>query len=264
MKIIRILLLISFALALSVIGAGIIAPLIDVSPLPVAGMFFAANFLPGSPGRLFILIGAAPGGAGTPFIFQLAELPQKIHWNDAGTAITGLRVTTDKEGVLIDLNAAGIAAMRGYMKTGPQAANDQNQWLASGKLARNVTISGTTGGAGVINFYARSDNRATDKLPVVPMMSFAQTLNALSPTIFDNFAALFIPTMATLTDFADIEYYDGHTQRWEIEDLIGESSDFQEVAGIIINNHDAKIHRATIRCAAATPVYVLKYFIKGQ
>lgn len=264
MKILRILLSFAFALALSVIGAGIIAPLISVDPLFVAGVILAANFIPGSQGCFYLLAFAAPGGVGTPFFANLPYLPEVLHWNDAGNPITALRVQSDKDGILYDLNAAGIAAMRGYRQYGPLTANDQNVMLASGHSIRNITITGTTAAVGVINFYTHSNNKATDKKPVVPFRAQADTATALTPTTFQNFAALFIPTMATLTDYADIEYEDGHVQRWEIQDLICESTRFQEVPGIIIDNLDAIIHRATIRCAAATPVYSLRYYIKGQ
>lgn len=264
MKIFKFLYALCFALVFSLIGAAVISPMIDVKPVFVCLTLFAANLLPGPQNVLSILAFAAPGGVGTPFMANLPYLPQIIHWNDAANPITALRVQAEKEGVLHDLNAAGIAAMRGFMQCGAIAANDQNLNLASGHLIRNVTISGTTAAVGVINFYTHSDNKQTDSRPVVPMRSQMDTVIALSPTIFQNFCALFIPTMATLTDYADIEYFDGHVQRWEIQDIICESARFQETPGIVINNFEANIHRVSIRCAANTPVYSLRYYIKGQ
>lgn len=264
MKILKALLSIIFCAALSLVGAAVIAPIFDVNALYIAGPLFAVNFIPGVPGVINILAFAAPGGVGTPFIAQLPYLPEILYWNDAAAPITALRVQSDKDGVLYDLNAAGIAAMRGYLHTGALAANDQSVTLASGHLIRNVTVSGTTAAAGAINFYTHSDNKATDKAPVVPMKAQMDTIQALSPVTFDNFAALFIPALATLTDYVDIEYIDGHVQRMELEDLLIESTKFQEVPAVIVDNVAHLIHRATVRCAAATPVYSLRYFIKGQ
>jgi hypothetical protein len=90
------------------------------------------------------------------------------------------------------------------------------------------------------------------------------TVIALTPTTFQNFMALFIPTMATLTDYADVEFSDGHVQRMEIEDLIAMSTNYQDIGGIIINNITSYIHRVTLRCAANTPVYSVRLYIKGQ
>lgn len=253
-----------FALALSLVGAAVVSPVLDVNPLIVAGGIFAANFIPGPQGVLNLLAFTAPGGVGTPFTANLPYLPAILHWNDAAAPITALRVTTDRDGVIHDMNAACIAAMRGYRQLGPMAANDQNVQLASGHLERNVTITGTTAAVGAINFYTSSDNKATAARPVVPFKTQMDTVIALTPTTFQNFTALFIPTMATLTDYADVEFSDGHVQRMEIEDLIAWSTFYQETGAIIIDNNDSTIHRVTLRCAANTAVYSLRAYIKGQ
>ena len=264
MKILKFLCSISFALILSVIGAAIFSPVIEVKPLYIASFLFAINFIPGPQGVLYGLIGTAPGGIGTAFLFNLPYLPEILHWNDAAAPINALNVTTDKEGNIFNLAAAGLAAINGYMKKGPQAANDVTVQLASGHLNRNVTINGTTSAVGAINFYAHSDNHATAESPVVPFKTSAVTAIALTETTFENFMALFIPTMATLTDYADVEFTDGHVQRMEIQDLITMSTNWQEIAAIIINNIDSYIHRVKLRCVANTPVYSIKAYIKGQ
>jgi hypothetical protein len=63
--------------------------------------------------------------------------------------------------------------------------------------------------------------------------------------------------MATATDYAEITFDDGHTNRFEMEDLRSLSSNYQQVEGIIINNINGNIVSATVRTAAATPAYVL-------
>jgi len=264
MKIFKILLSFTFALALSFVGAAVIAPILEVKPLFVAGALLAANFIPGPQGCLYLLAFTAPGGIGTPFTANLPYLPQLLHWNDAAAPITALRVTTDREGVIHDMNAACIAALRGYRQLGPMAANDQNVQLATGHLLRNVTITGTTAAVGAINFYTSSDNKQTNMSPAVALKTQMDTVIALTPTTFQNFTALFIPAMATLTDYADVEYSDGHIQRMEIEDLIAWSTFFQETGAIIIDNFDHTIHRVSLRVAANTPVYSLRAYIKGQ
>lgn len=210
-----------------------------------------------------MLIFTAPGGIATPFTQNIPFLPEFLHWNDAAAPLTNLRISTKEDGVLHDWNAAAIAAMNGYMNVGVMAANDVTMKVCSGHLTKAVTIAGTTSAAGAINFYASSDNKGVGMTPV-PLKSQMDTNIALTATVYQNFMALFIPTMATLTDYADVEFADGHSDRWEIEDLIARSTAYQQVAAIIINNITSYIHRVTLRTAANTVVYTLKAHIPGQ
>jgi len=251
-------------LLMSIFAGVTIGSIFDISPV-VPGVFsFVASFVNVAPGlSVYGLIFTAPGGVGTPFTFNIPFLPQQLHWNDAAAPLVDLRVSTKEEKTLVDVNAACIAAVNGYRKVGVQAANDVTLWLASGHLNRQCTISGTTSAVGAINFYAVSDNKGKGMIPV-PYMINMDTNIALTTGIYQNFTALFIPTMATLTDYADIEFFDGHKDRWEIQDIIGKSTDFQQVAGIVIDNLDLSIHRVHLRTLAATPVYTLRYHIGGQ
>jgi len=236
----------------------------DINPVIPGVTAFVLSFVPLPGGSVYGLIFTAPGGIGTPFgPVNLPYLPEILHWNDAGAPITNLTVTTKEEGTLHLMNAACIAAMNGYLKVGVQAANDVTMLLASGHLPRQCSISGVTSAVGAINFYASSDNQGKGMIPV-PYVTTMETNIALTTTTYQNFAALFIPTMATLTDYADIEFYDGHKDRYEIEDIIARSTDFQQVAGIVLNNVTSEIHRVYLRTLAATPVYILRYYIKGQ
>lgn len=203
-----------------------------------------------------MLIFTAPGGVGTAFTFNMTYLPEFIRYV-AATQLTSLRVETQEDGVLHDWTAAGLNAMNGFMKVGAQAANSFQFRLADGELRpKNVTISGVTAAAGAIPFYVCSDNKGT-----VPFKSSNAAILALNPTLFEKFTALFIPTMATGTDYAEITFDDGHTQRFEIEDLTSLASVYQQVEGIIINNVNGYIKKAVIRCAAATPAYILSVFL---
>lgn len=207
-----------------------------------------------------MLIATAAGGVATPFSFNMTYLPEFLHYNPGANPLTSLRVETQEDGVLHDFTAAGIAAMNGFMQVGTVTANDVILRLADGELRpRNVTISGVTSAAGAVNFYVASDNKG---------LSAFKTSNAailaLNPTTFEKFTALFIPAMATLTDYAEITYDDGHQQRWELQDIRIQSTKFQQLPTCVINNIDGRIKKAVIRCAAATPAYILSVYIKGQ
>jgi hypothetical protein len=207
-----------------------------------------------------MLIATAAGGVATPFSFNMTYLPEFLHYNPGANPLTSLRVETQEDGVLHDFTAAGIAAMNGFMQVGTVTANDVILRLADGELRpRNVTISGVTSAAGAVNFYVASDNKG---------LSAFKTSNAailaLNPTTFEKFTALFVPAMATLTDYAEITYDDGHQQRWELQDIRIQSTKFQQVPTCVINNIDGRIKKAVVRCAAATPAYILSVYIKGQ
>ena len=85
-----------------------------------------------------------------------------------------------------------------------------------------------------------------------------------NPTTFDKFSALFIPTMASVTDSVQITYSSGLQQTYAMEDLLDLSANFQNVPGVIINNYTGYISKVIVTCAAATPVYVLNAFVPGQ
>jgi len=207
-----------------------------------------------------MLIFTAPGGIATPFSFNMTYLPEFLHYNPAANPLTSLRVETQEDGVLHDWTAAGIAAMNGFMFVGTPTANDVILRLGDGELRpKNVTISGVTSAAGAVNFYVASDNKG-----LAAYKSSNAAILALNPTTFEKFTALFIPAMATLTDYAEVTYDDGHQQRWEMQDIRIQSTKFQQTPQIVINNVDGRIKKAIVRCAAATPAYILSVYIKGQ
>jgi hypothetical protein len=207
-----------------------------------------------------MLIATAAGGVATPFSFNMTYLPEFLHYNPAANPLTSLRVETQEDGVLHDWTAAGIAAMNGFMYVGAVTANDVILRLGDGELRpKNVTISGVTAAAGAINFYAFSDNKG-----LAAFKSSNAAILALNPTTFEKFTALFIPAIATLTDYVEITYDDGHQQRWELQELRVSSSRYQQVVTPVINNIDGRIKKAVVRCAAATPAYILSVYMKGQ
>jgi len=250
-------------LIISVFSGLFVGQALDISPFIPGVVSFVGSFIPLPGGCMYGLIFTAAGGIGAPFNYNGPALGELLYWNDAGNPLTDLRISSKEEGSLHDWNAASIAAMNGYLNHGVQAANQVVMKVASGHLERQVTIHGTTSAVGAINFYSSSDNNGQGMNPV-PLKSQTDTNIALTQTIYQNFMALFIPTMATGTDYADVEFSDGHKDRWEMEDLLARSSVYQQVPGIIINNATSYIHRVTLRTAADTPVYKLTVYIKGQ
>lgn len=228
--------------------------------IAAAGIFTVQQFIPDVDNITYgLLIFTAPGGIGTPFTFNMTYLPEFLSYNHGGNQLTSLRVETQEDGVLHDWTTAGLNAMNGFMKPGTQTANDVNLRLADGELrGKNVTISGVTSAVGAINIYVCSDN-----IGLTAFKSSNANILALNPTTFEKFTALFVPTMATATDYAEISFTDGHVQRFEMEDLRRLSSAYQQVEGIIINNVNGYIKKAVVRCAAATPAYIMSVYMKN-
>lgn len=197
------------------------------------------------------LIFTAPGGIGTPFAWNMNYLPQFLTFNNV-VPLTSLRVETQEDGILHDWVAASIAVVNGYMTLGAQAANIVVLRLANGHLkSKNVTISGVTSAAGAVAFF-----EASDQLGTYPFKTVNAAIIANNPTTFENFTAVFAPTMAA-GDTCQIDYRDGHRQTYMINDLAALSSYYQEVPQIMVNNVNSYIKRAQFTCAANTAAYVM-------
>jgi len=211
------------------------------------------QIFPEHPGIVFgSLVFTAPGGIATPFTFNMNYLPQFLTFNNV-VPLTSLRVQTQEDGVLHDFLAASIAVINGFMVPGAQAANIVTLRLANGNLnPRNVTISGVTSAAGAIGFFEASDQYGT-----APFKTTNAQILALNPTTFENFTAIWVPTMAAVTDTAEVQYRSGFRQTFNINDLAALSSYYQEVPQIMVNNAHSYIKSVKFTCAAASAAYIL-------
>jgi hypothetical protein len=260
MKLLKILASIIVA-GLFAIGGGIVTGIaLGCSPVIPGALYFGFSMLPTPKGALCINIFNAPGGAGIPFNWQMNYLPEHLSFNNT-VPLTSLKIETTEDGVLHDWTAAGLPAMGNFMNKGiNRIAGVLKFRLADGELRpKNVYISGVTSGAGVVPFFVASDR--IGKLPLKSKNAYVLPNN---PTTFERFSALFIPTMASGTDRAEVTFNNGLHQTFNLEDLQDLSTYFQYYYGVIINNYTSYINKVIITCAAATPVYVLNAQIKGQ
>ena len=259
MKIFKFFFSIILAGIFAIFGGLVTSSVIGCTPLIPGSIFFIGSLIPTPKGVAAFNIFTAPGGAATPFQFQLNYLPEHLTFTNV-VPLTSLKIETTEEGVLHDWTAAGLVATANFMVKGVVPANTVQYRLSDGELRpRNVTISGVTSGAGLVPFFISSDR--VGKLAL-------KTKNAIvlanNPTTFEKFTALFIPTMATVTDYAQITYNSGLTYTYAMEDLLRLSANFQNVPGVIINNYTGYIQKVQIVCAAQTPVYVISAYIPGQ
>lgn len=241
-------------LIVSIFAGFTISTAFDIKPLLPMAVSFVCSFipLPMPAGSLYALIFTAPGGIATPFAFNFKGLPQFLTFNNV-VPLTSLRIETQEDGVLHDWVAASIAVINGYMIPGAQAANVVTLRLANGFLKdKSVTLSGVTSAAGAIGFYI-----ASDCIGSAPFMTKNAAIQAANPTSFDDFLAVWVPTMAAVTDRCEVEYSKGHRETYNINDLAALSSLYQEVPQIMLNNVNSYIHKATFTCAALSAAYVM-------
>lgn len=259
MKILKTISWMFVAVLLAVIGAVVVSDLTGINPYIPGSVFLVASLLPTPKGVAYFIPFSAPGGAATPFNFNLNFLPQFLTFNNA-VALTSLKVQTAEDGVLHDWTSAGITAMANFECVGAITATWVNFRLADGQInGKNVSISGVTSGAGLVPFGVSSDKPGS-----LMYRSQNVTTIAATPITFSNFFALFIPTMATATDRAEVTYRNGMVTTYAMEELRNMSVIYQDVPGIIINNMKGLIKSVLLVCAAATPVYIFKANISGQ
>jgi hypothetical protein len=229
----------------------------DISPVyGMAASVAGSVLLPEMPGITALRVFTAPGGVGIPFAFNMTYIPQFLSFNHAGNQLTSLRIESQEDGIIQDYTAAALNAVNGYMVPGAIPANNVVLQIATGEIrGRNVTVSGVTSAIGAIAIFANSDNKGLNGRNPVPFKLNNAQILALNPTRFEDFTALFVPTMAA-GDTAEVIFRDGHKQTFEAAELLALSAKYQQVAGIIVNNINAYIKSVEFQCAAATPAYM--------
>jgi hypothetical protein len=197
----------------------------------------------------------AAGGVATAFSFPLTFIPEFIIFNNV-VPLTSLKVEDQGDGVILDLDATGIAALKNFMFAGT-VANNVLLVLADGiRLNRNITVSGVTSAAGAIDFYTSGDNKGT-----ATIKSTKAAILANNPTVFSKFTALFLPSLAA-GDKVYVDYNDGSTQIFEAAELSQLSGHFGNVTGIVVNNVSSYIKQVQVIAAAAQTAYLLSLLIK--
>lgn len=207
------------------------------------------------------LVFTAAGGVGANFNFTMQYLPGYIVWNDGGNPLNFLRVETKEDGVLMDLPAAAISALNGWRHTGSLASNTKFLRVANGKIAgRNVTITGQTSALGAINFFVTSDGVGT-----IPYRLHTAMILAGQPTEITDFAALFLPNLATVDDRCEITYHDGVTEVWDVVELQAASTVYQQSPVTVIDNLAGTIKKViAVDSVGGGAAYVLKYALPGR
>lgn len=204
-------------------------------------------------------IGTTGAVAATAYPFNLTFLPQYLFFV-AAAAPTALKVSIFGDGVITDLDAAGVLAVQGIRLNG-RVTNGYLIPLANGLIKnKNVEIIYTTGGAVAIDLYGISLKNGNAYIQCL-----RQTALANSGVTIDKFAFLGLGNGAT-GDIININYSDGLSQKVAFEELKATlalyCNDVNNMIGI--DNVDAEISSVSFVPAATQIIHLVKYAIVGQ
>lgn len=190
--------------------------------------------------------------ASTTTVINLTWVPENLYFV-AATVPTSLKVTVLGEGVIMDLDGAGILAMsnvRGISRV----ANAYLLPLANGVITgKNVEISFTNAVAGVVSLYGYGERKGD-----MYIQTIRQSVLANSGATFSKFAVLAFPGIVA-ADTVDIRYHDGLTQRYHRDELLGMNMNDQDnTASYLIDNLEGQITDVAIVGSAQT-AYLMRY-----
>jgi hypothetical protein len=206
-----------------------------------------------------MLLGSA--AVSTTTQFNLSYIPQYIDITNTAT-ITRLRVTALGYGIICDLDASGIGALKNTRFQTTIASTVLNRiYLANGLVKGLNCLIEITNGATATNVYASnlSDN---GKNATFFYQSVIQKVFANTGVTFTKFAVLALPSMAS-TDYVQVSFNDGCDSRLDQPELRGYMAQFQALDttanDLKLDNLDSIISSVTVYVATDQQAYVQKY-----
>ena len=197
-------------------------------------------------------IGTLTTGATVVSTFNLTWVPQYIHFV-AATQITDIKVTVLGDGVITDLDAAGVSALYNIRQFG-QVTNGYTIPLADGLIrGKNVEIVVTNSAAQTPTLYGISLQAGSRYIQCL-----RQTALANSGLVLDRFAYIAIPAIAA-ADVLNISYVDGMTTKVEAAELPAMAALFESASLNVIDNVDSMIDEVQYTPAANRTVYIVRY-----
>ena len=197
-------------------------------------------------------IGTLTTGVGVVTVINLQYVPEEIGYV-AATQLTGFKAEVLGEGVICDLDAAGLTALGNHRLIG-KPANGYVIPLADGIIkGKIVTLTITNSAAQTPDIFAFGDN-----IGDIYVRTNKATILLNNNTMFEKFGALFLPSLAA-GDKVTATYEDGLTQIWERDDIALKSGNLQNVAGYVIDNLEGRIKSVQVLVAATQTAYVMDF-----
>lgn len=207
-----------------------------------------------------MLLGTAT--ASTTSQFNLSYIPQYIEVSNI-TTISRIRVTALGDGIVLDLDAAGIAALANTRFQFVPTAT-KRLFLANGVVKGKNCVIEITNGATVANVYASS--LADSKDATLYFQAVFQKTFANTGTTFQRFSVLAFPSAAA-TDYFQVLFNDGTNTRVDLPELRAILAQFQAGDNTVNDqkwdNLDSWIQSVTAYVAADMNAYVQKYVPVG-
>lgn len=197
-------------------------------------------------------IGTLTTGVGVTTSIDLQYVPEKIFFV-AATQLTSFKAEVLGEGVICDLDAAGITAEGKHRMIG-NVANGYMIDLADGVIkGKSLRLTFVNSAAQTPDIYALGDN---DGSIYVRTLKATVLLNNNTP--IKNFGVLFLPSLAA-GDKVTVTTKDGLVQIWERAGLEAWSGNIQNYPQYQVDNLEGDIDEVQILVAATQTVYITDF-----
>jgi len=199
-------------------------------------------------------LGVIAAGVGVSTTIQITYLPQYLGFL-VGTTPTSVRINVLGDGVVMDLDAAGVDQINGFETLGLQATQYTFP-LADGLVkGKNVEITIVNADAAAFTIFGWS------KLPAKNYFIYQrQTILANSGVDFGNFGLLAITAPGAL-DIFNFTYRSGIVEaNATLNEVRFDVSYFQNNVGVfLINNLDQILNNVNIIPSAQRVAYLMKF-----
>lgn len=195
----------------------------------------------------------------TAYTINATFVPQYLYFNVA-VAPQALKVSVFGDGIITDLDAAGVTFVQGLRMNGRVT----NGWLiplANGFIPnKNMEIVYTTGSAVAVDVFGISLQKGS-----VYIQCLRQQALANSGVRIEKFAALGLGN-AGVNDIINVNYADGLSQKVAFEELKATmqlyANDVNSMVGI--DNVDAQIAEVMFTPNATQTIHLVKYAIPSE
>jgi hypothetical protein len=240
-----------FSIVMAFVG-GFTAFALHVQPLFGAIAGAGLSLIPTPSGVLGLKIGTLTTGAAAITTFDLQFVPEKLYFA-AATQLTGLKVEVMGVGTIVDLDASGLT-VQGLHRLSGRPTNGYIIDVADGIIkGTNCRVTMTNSAAQTPDVFAMGDNDGT-----IYIRTQKQYILASNATDIDNFAALFMPSLAA-GDKIIVTFDDNTTQIFERDELAALSGYVQNTTAYQLDNLDGSIKNASLLVATAQTVYKTDY-----
>jgi len=203
------------------------------------------------------VLGTIAGGVGTTTTVAVQWCPEYLYFTVA-TVPTAIKVTVAGDGVICDLDGAGITSKSRTRMIG-SATNGYYLPLANGFIKnKNVQIAITNAVAGAFTLYGNS--RGYGNKYVVSETINVNALTGVTITMQNNTICASFPNAVTLTDNFNVTYKDGYVETLDFVEVCAMLGLTQNTVGTLalMDNFVKNIVSINFRPALAQNIYLQK------